>query len=297
MKKIKAFTLAELSFVFIFIGVISVIALHTVNERRTDFYARYFTAYDALSKAVYNTYVDTYCRVVTDSSGKTDCEIAGSEFSQKGRPFPDNPRDLCKRLAEYLNVSGDPNCSNDVIKDASDEEFKNIKPQLTLSNSFRIYFSSPGDVTVNHAGKKNRIVNYFIVYVDLNGKEKLNTAAAPNPDIVPFIVTYTGDTIPIGYPIYDKSYISARLVDFKGNPTKSYTLDEARMLAFGNVAYTDIPQTLIPIFKNELPQGASGVNTASRIFNIGDDGTAPMGCTPGTFTCMLKIDDFEGRRN
>ena len=78
MKKNKAFTIAELALVLVFIGFISIIALYTVNNRFTDFYSRYTTAYDALSKAIYHIHTDTYFvrdkECVMDENKLTDME-------------------------------------------------------------------------------------------------------------------------------------------------------------------------------------------------------------------------------
>ncbi len=299
MKKIKGFTLAELSFVFVFIGVVSVIAMHTMNDRFVDFFGRYYTAYDSLSKAAYNTYIDTYCRTADDAL--SDCK--NNKEKENGRPFPKNPKELCERLSEYLNKSEDIKCSNSVIVNALDNEFydnklkKKTNIQMALSNGFQLSFSPKKEIIINHAKTSNETIEYFIVYVDLNGSAKPNSTQLPHPDIVPFIVTCTGDVIPVGYPVYDKTYASARILDSQNNQTKSFTIDEARQLAFGNDSYIDIPYTLIPAFNNALPANIRLKNPDSRSdLKLGDENTEAMHCESGTFSCTLKIDETLGKR-
>ena len=142
MKKNKAFTIAELALVLVFIGFISIIALYTVNNRFTDFYSRYTTAYDALSKAIYHIHTDTYCN--------QDCS---EEEKKNGRQFPTDTKELRKRLAEYLNIVSNNNKKNngpESIKSAKDSEFddKANTLQLELTNGSRLYFSDKKTITI-----------------------------------------------------------------------------------------------------------------------------------------------------
>mgnify|MGYP004724878243 CR=1 FL=1 len=300
MKNKHAFTLPELLVVFVIMGVLIVISLYTINDRYTDFFTRYYSAYDALNKASYNTYTDTYCRANGISSdGLTDCQRddSGTDgYMENGRPFPDTTQKLCKRLTEYLNATDENACAtnkNSIIN-AQDDEFDSNSMQFELTNGLRFYFSSPKRITINHAGKKNKIINYYIVYIDLNGDAKPNKMSLPHPDIVPFIVTFTGDVIPVGYPIYDKTYASARIIDSYGKQTKSYTINEARQIAFGATPYTDIPLSMIPNFEAILPRTIKP--SIVPTYQIGGDSANSMGCTEGTFICTVKIDEnFEKR--
>lgn len=295
----RAFTVVELLVTFGIISILMVLSYHTANERFTDFFTRYYTAFDALNKAVYNTYTDTYCRVQgVSEDGKRDCSrdnTAGTDYIKTGRPFPDTPEKLCKRLSEYLNVTKNSTCKTASISDNGDN-FNDSTLQFTLSNGFRFYFSGKKSAVVNHGGKKPKNVDFFIVYVDLNGKGEPNRVTLPHPDTVPFIITFTGDVIPVGYPVHDKSYASARIVDGLGKETKSFTIDEARQLAFGNVPYTDMPITMIPFFNALLPDNVKPSGTFTT-YNIGDEGTASMKCEAGTYVCVLKIDENFGKRH
>ena len=142
MKRKNGFTIAEILIVFTIIGVISIITMHTINERFTDFYSRYSVAFDTLTKAVYNVYTDTYC-----TSGLESCKEDGA-VKKHGRDFPNETKKLRKRLAEYLNITSDSeehlnSDSIETIKNANNNEFNKNSAQLYLSNGFILYFSEP----------------------------------------------------------------------------------------------------------------------------------------------------------
>ncbi len=297
MKKNRAFTLPELIVVFTLIGIISVVSLYTINNRFTDFFSRYFTAFDALHKAVYNTYTDTYCR--TDVTGTTDCS---SEYINKGRPFPTNAASLCARLKEYLNAAeGVGNCSNNVIGIPNDNQFTNNNLQFMLTNGFKFYLSNKNDNVKTAQGEK---IEYFIAYVDLNGSAKPNSYGLPHPDIVPFVITTTGEVIPIGYPIYDKTYATARVMNYENEQTTSYTINEASQKAYGQTPYKDIPFSLIRLFERKnvtkrpvLPEGVPNKVNILKEYQLSDNKIVDFDCEEGTYNCVMKIDENLERRH
>ena len=132
----------------------------------------------------------------------------------------------------------------------------------------------------------------------MNGKAAPNSAThAEHPDIVPFIVTYTGDVIPVGFPVFNKTYISSRLIDSNGQQSTSYPLAEAIRMAYGTtdgaipVTYKDMPLTMIETFNNLLPS-ALKANFPTLTTKLDED----SGCKAGTFSCMVKIDENLDRR-
>lgn len=274
MKKNSAYTVAELMVVFVFIGAIMIIGLHTLNNRQIDYFGRYYTVFDALTRSVYNTSIDTSCRV---DGTACDAENGGRQFPTKpngkmvkmtdeeGKQVDVPENNLCSRLTEYLNfvepssciITNESDLENKLIKDLTnkdefDKQFDEAHMQFATTNGFLIYFSELKSITVNHGGTTPREIKYFIVYVDLNGTSKPNTALPPHPDIVPFVVTTDGVVIPVGHPIYDNTYMTAKVVTSGNdiNQTISLPLDEARRMAFGETIYTDIPLTMIRVFED-----------------------------------------------
>ena len=328
MKNKSGFTLPELLIVLTIAGILIVISLYTVNNRFTDFFTRYYAAYDALNKAVYNTYTDTYCRV--DAVGSPDCVVGNDSFSSaskknknEGRPFPTTTKQLCNRLKEYLNaVDGEGKCGAASVTDprniyvnGSDKPYL----QFALSNGFRIYFSNIYKNADFPHGETQKKYNFFIVYVDLNGKQGPNRFTLPHPDIVPFIITFKGDVIPVGLPTLDKTYATARVVTSDGTETKSFTIDEAVQIAFGSekvnfgeddprtcmaYMYTDIPITLMRDFHDKalyksmlIPHGAPRIPHHKLGNDRDNTDKNHLGCACGTFNCMLKIDENLERRH
>lgn len=295
MKKNRAFTLPELIVVFTLIGIISVVSLYTINNRFTDFFSRYFTAFDALNKAVYNTYTDTYC----GAKGAREC--TGSTLTT-GRLFPTTPESLCNRLKEYLNAAeGVGNCSNNVIGIPNDDQFTNGNLQFMLTNGFKFYFSDKNDNVKTAQGEK---IEYFIAYVDLNGSAKPNSYGLPHPDIVPFVITTTGEVIPIGYPIYDKTYATARVMNYENEQTTSYTINEASQKAYGKTPYKDIPFSLIRLFERKnvtgrpvLPEGVPNNVDILKQYPLSDNKIVDFDCEEGTYNCVMKIDENLERRH
>ena len=296
MEKKTAFTLSELLIVFMLIGIITIASLYTINNRATDFFTRYYTAFDALNKAVYNTYTDTYCRVKgVSATGTSDCTT--KDQRKAGRAFPGDTATLCNRLKEYLNAAqGIGKCSGDkgnIIITANDDAFTDNKIQFALTNGFRFYLSGPKSISI-----KNNTIGYFVAYIDLNGSGKPNKFGIENnarPDIVPFVILKTGEVIPIGYPIYDTSYATARILNSQGEQTKSYTIREAAIMAYGHDPYTDIPFSLVEVFENRIAQVTGRKVTPSGAIPAASILTTYNGkdfdCAEGTYSCVMKIDE------
>ena len=179
------------------------------------------------------------------------------------------------------------------------------------------------EVEIPHGKTKKNGYKFFIVYVDLNGKMSPNRFTLPHPDIVPFIATFKGDVIPVGLPVLDKTYATARVVKSNGQETKSFTIDEARQIAFGSkiitnkpddsqncpaFMYTDIPITLMHFFHNDelnkknlskmlIPPDAPPI-LPRKLGNDKDTSSENyLGCACGTFNCMMKIDENFERRH
>ncbi len=299
-KRKKAFSLLELMIVFVIIGIITVIEMMILQTRINQYGALYYNIYSALKKASYNVLADMYCP--DENSDDPECRLGP-------RPFPDNSYDLCKRLSEFINVPKGANCGsgeNDKSKDINDEA-SNINDdtlRFTASNASHFYMSS----LKTYKFDSGEEIKYFIVYVDLNGKEPPNRVdKKPQdrvlPDIVPFAITTRGETIPMGYPIYSNTYLTAKIkypaAEVNGaivddRYSKSMSFYEAIKGAWGDTISPDITYN-IP-FTDQIPN-----NSKAKSFFLGEIPTdfefkSQEGCKGGEYTCRVVIDSFQDKR-
>lgn len=225
MKKFnkKAFSLVEVLIVLSIIGFLAIAGLRTINSKEEQYNQPYYNAYNSIKKTAYNVLADLHCP--DDSSDDPNCR-------EGVRPYPKKPNDcketvgsetriikgLCSRFAEFLNVTENNcslltsnNCTN-VLQYGINNKADNFpsRPHLILSNSYRLYFGQMNTMTIG-----SKMIDYFVVYVDINGEKKPNSVTCQGttikPDIVPFAVTRSGDVIPMGYPIYSKQYLTAKI--------------------------------------------------------------------------------------
>lgn len=203
-KKKNAFTMIEILIVFVIIGFILVAELIILNSKSNEYGNPYYTIYNSLKKTSYNVLADLYCP-------GSACPNTSLTFP---RQFPTNGEDLCKRFAEFLNVSENHCEGLTPINDAANNIDTN-NPHLVLSNSYRMYFGDEKLYTWKDSSGISQQLNYFVVYVDLNGEKAPNRLTCKGtkvmPDIVPFAITRRGETIPMGYPVYSKLYITAKI--------------------------------------------------------------------------------------
>lgn len=217
--KKRGFSMIEVMVILGFIGFIVITELVILNSKVNEYGNPYYTVYNALKKASYNVLADMYCP--DPNSEDEDCKIGPREF-------PKNSEDLCLRLAEFINTS-EKNCSaTDLdINDKADNINTN-QPRLIASNSYRFYFSDLKKTQATDAYGNVNELEYFVAYVDLNGDKRPNRLTCEGtkllPDIVPFAITRRGEVIPMGYPVYSKIYLTAKIkypasVDSDGNMT------------------------------------------------------------------------------
>jgi len=211
------FSMVELSIVMVFIGFLTIAGLVTLNTKLNEYSSPYFNVYNALKKASYNVLADIYC---------PDSESTDDECKLGPREFPKTSDKLCERLSEFINTA-EKNCK-DTSLDVNDlaNNLDPNKPRFVSTNSYRFYFS---DLKKTHAQDLNgneQELEYFVVYVDLNGRKKPNRLHCEGsmylPDIIPFAITRRGEVIPMGFPVYSKTYLSAKIkypnkIDANGN--------------------------------------------------------------------------------
>ncbi len=231
MKLKPAFNLAELMIFLIVVSIILSIIFAVVKPKqavsdKTVRY-RYAAAYDALNMALYD--------LMAESSTNPFVSVSESESSGFQK--------LCKGLTSYINTESE-NCTNPPLSQSvsymrnEDTDFRNIKPHFTSLNGMNFYLSDiiRDDVVPNtnrsyyNAEKPDFTLEFFMVYVDLNGQENLSiphsikydNTGKTHPKVFAFALLPTGDAIPIGVAEYNIKYLQTR-VSYKDNTSIYYS--------------------------------------------------------------------------
>jgi competence protein ComGC len=213
LKKIKdfwGFTIAEMLIVMTIIGLVAVLGIASAKPYEKTTHKLYSRAYDVVSLAAYNYSID----------------LNSQEIS--------SPEELCKGLAKYINsnaaispktgeeFNGNPNSGycNNVKTRATDEtqNFNAITPDFIANNGMIFYITkeyTTKEITDSSGLKK--VIKYYIIYVDLDGEKGNGTLLASGnrtntADVVAFALSEDSDIIPLGSPITNKNYLSARVV-------------------------------------------------------------------------------------
>lgn len=274
----KAFTLFELMVVMFVIGVIATVTLaiqkSTADQKYSLLYQR---AYVALSQASYNIKLD----LVTDED------------------FPTTPNDFCTKLAKidtgYFNTSS-VTCNSNAIGLNADS-FPENAVQFVASNGMKFYISAVQTKTLNSIDYL-----YRIVFVDLNGDNKPNTAQWQQnkmADIVGFVVFDSGDVLPIGYPEADKRYFTAQ-VAYPDTETEtdqyspSMSFYDAKWTAWGN-EYNSAEMLSIN-FNDDALFAASNLKVDYSKFPAHPAVDAAKTCVANTLTtsspCEVEITEY-----
>lgn len=292
MYKLKnAFTLLELMTVMFIIGIVATITLTAQKPFDRGIAMLYQRAYSALATASYNIFLDLSGAAVFPQTAKGLCEA------------------LSKDVEGYINVakkSGITFCSDSAtLIDTAAKVFPDSAIQFISANGMRFYFS---DHFTKDIGASDD-VGYRFVFVDLNGDAKPNSAEySVNrlADIVAFIVTDGGDVLPVGYPEYDKRYLTAR-VHYPDTPTEediysaSVSYRDAKAMAWGLVANPDELQSVDFLNNNsDVPTGTAGsnlrVDTTLSIFNPVPAVNTANKCVANTATalspCEVEINQY-----
>ncbi|MBE7708492.1 MAG: hypothetical protein E7Z88_07285 [Cyanobacteria bacterium SIG27] len=332
----KAFSMVELILIITLIGFIIIAELTILNNKMNEYGQPYFTAYNALKKASYNVLADMYC------PGEA-CPVKDLKAPRK---FPKTSEELCERLSEFINTAGkveNMHCAAtegyediNIMADNFDEQHD--KPRMIASNSYRFYFtsdtSSGGSKPLRISGIKDVYgheynVDYFIVWIDLNGEKEPNRITCNNsklyPDIVPFAVTTRGEVIPMGFPIYNTLYLTAKIkyptkIETEEQPdgTKKEVFDNesSASTSFYKAIYgawptkndpnknvqenIDIPFSIL--FTDRMPEKSLihqcyseesaiefGLKSKAQFHDELID-RSDMGCTGGTYACRVIVD-------
>lgn len=208
----KAFSLAEILIVLVIIGVIVVLMLNIIKPSKFVTKMQYMKAYNMLTVAAYNVYDDAL------NDNKTILYTSTS--------------DLCTHLTNYINTTY-KNCNASAIA-YTGASFPDSSRKFMASNDMIFYISNP--LTIGE-------MTHRIVWVDINGKRKPNTATWKfgNPaDIVAFDINDQGEVVPLGYPKIDRHYMQAKVVyasDEENEKSYPMTYLEAQTMAFGGKSF------------------------------------------------------------
>lgn len=302
MKK-HAFTIPEVLIVIVVIGIIMVMMITIVKPNEKYLRPAYTNTFTNLNNAAFNIKQDANKAyglfIETDPDKKPTEPILPEDTS-----FPVEVRDLCKKLAVDPNNMGSKygylntlvnNCSSfkPIELSSRNEDFKDENIAFISSNSMKYYMS---DIqSTNYTSSSNNI-KFFVVWVDLNGKRKPNTIEWKKnkpADIVPYIITTTGEVVPTGYPTVDLRYLSAR-VEISDNTQTVYstsqTFYETQKRAYGSTEYPTLDPTSVN-FSKTFPDANFKVNSE-------DNPVSPSklsGCnnTAVYMPCSIVIDEFK----
>ena len=236
MQNKKAFTLAELLFVFVIIGIIASVGMVTVKPWERAYKYSYMRIYNALSTAIYN-----YMTTTTETE-----------------PFPPTREKFCTALTKYINTS--QSCKRGTFLTDTPTEYsftrKDKDATAYLSNGAKMWIAAdesnkPFTYTQQITDDISDTIRYYLVYIDLNGDVGPNTTVFSItgktrrlPDIVAFAVTDKAIVIPLGYPKVDQRYLAAHLmypvtdeddetITEGERPSESMTYYEALVKAYG----------------------------------------------------------------
>ena len=282
MKKNKAFTLAEVAIVFVIIGIISVLAISTVKPWDKAAKYAYMRMYNAIGVATYN-------HTLKESASAA---------------FPENATKLCEALVDFMNVSSNEsdNCKGTILdKDPDDATFdpesaSYATPMFTTSGGAYVWIGAdtansnkPFVYTKTFSTGDTDTINYYVVFVDLNGSKGPNSSAWDSEDIadvVAYIITDRFIVVPLGYPEIDTRYLVANIVlpsqaelnagtaeadignDDKEIISEGMSFYEAKVKSFGTVSETD--QSPLPVYGEVLTYDFSKDFEDTSSFKIDD---------------------------
>ena len=329
MKNKKAFSMVELILIITLIGFIIIAELTILNNKTNEYGQPYFTAYNALKKAAYNVLADMYC------PGDA-CPIKDLKAPRR---FPKTSEELCERLSEFINTAGTTegkHCAAtegyediNIMADNFDEQHD--KPRMIASNSDT---SDGTSKPLRISGVKDVYgheynIDYFIVWIDINGEKEPNRITCNKtrlyPDIVPFALTTRGEVIPMGFPIYNTLYLTAKIkypteIEIEeqadGSTREVFDNKSSASLSFYKAIYGAWPQKNDPdknvhenidipfsvLFTDRIPDKSLihhcyseesaiefGLKSKQQFKEELVD-RSNLGCTGGTYACRVIID-------
>lgn len=241
----KAYNLAEMILVLVIVGFIVMLMYKTIKPSYKAIPIAYYRVFTSLEDAVYNSY---------EKIREKNFIFPGA--NQKPDPYK-SAQELCSLIATNPNKSDSKGYINTVVYNCDNDKFKTVPEYIKndifndenmafqAANSMKFYISPLQEVDIKNAVSEKQIitVRYFLVWVDLNGKKRPNSAFINKKgpiDIVPFIVTTRGEVLPAGYPTTDIRYMSAYVqypLNHIPRASQSRTYYDAQTAAYNGKEY------------------------------------------------------------
>lgn len=284
----KAFTMVEIMAVFFIISIVVVVTLTAQKPFDKGFAILYNRAFYTLTTAIYNIKVDnTSSTILKDMTAIQLCNALASTSTATGG---------------YYNVHSTTCNANEVPLTAADTAFTSANLQFTTSDGMKVYLSPVDSISVT-LGTVTNTIGYRVVFFDLNGDLKPNTAVSSTTrmaDIVGFLVTEYGDVLPVGAPEFDRRYLTAKVL-FPDNDVEddidlysdSMSYYDAKATAWGVAATNSNFEEIMSInFYADFPAGNLKV-TAPGTYPAVDTVKGCVAATSDTISpCEVEFNQF-----
>lgn len=270
-----AFTLYETLIVVAIVSILVFISLISISKNLDKELGKLYTkAYSTLSLSCFNIQKDVEEFNATKDLQAQELGMSGAPDGDKKR-FPNikaavTPKeaDLCSALSSvdkgYLNI-----VTADCTIYANNVFLDNTPPKdgssFQTTDGLKYYIAKVTDS------------DYYYIWVDINGSRGPNstkfTKNNRHPDIVPFVINKeNGVVVPQGIPIYDATYMNARVLYANPNLAKDYsrtmTYSQAVQIAYGGSTWTLDPLSVskesvftrtfpVPFTKPSKPTGVT----------------------------------------
>lgn len=175
-KKIKAFTLAEVTVVIVIIGIVAATTLG-ISKRKGAYYVNKYMSY-----AAFTALQDGVVEMLIE--GCTPNDVASAYCAAPMGVIPQyvnaGTRGFCNRLSDIFNTIGASSCTASVTSETG--QFDLAHTSFRTSNGLRFFYASAVYPVAN-----------YTMYIDIDGARRNGKL---NDDVIKFNVTTTGTVLP-----------------------------------------------------------------------------------------------------